>query len=84
MDAVALVRDEVREVVRRHGLDPVAQPDELRALVDDAVRSYRERSLDGALPALVDAAAAARSVYDTVAAYGPLQRHFDDPDVEEI
>src|SRR3954447_5625635 len=84
MDAVALVRDEVREAVRRHGVDPVAEPDAVRALVDAGVRSYRERSLDGSLPPLDETAETARSVYESVAGLGPLQRYFDDAEVEEI
>ncbi len=54
LGAVDTVEAEVRELVRRRDLDPVA-----------------DRS-------------AARSVYDAVAGYGPLQRHLDDPSVEEI
>ena len=84
MDAVALVRDEVREVVRRQGLDPIAEPEAVRALVDDALRAYHERSLDGSLPQIVEATEAARSVYEAVAGFGPLQRHLDDPEVEEL
>ena len=69
MDAVALVRDEVREAVRRHGLDPVAEPDAVRALVDETVRSYRERSLDGSLPVLGEHAPAVATVYAAVAGF---------------
>ena len=36
------------------------------------------------LPALPDPRQAARVVYDAVAGFGPLQRHLDDPEVEEI
>src|SRR6476659_8144934 len=84
MDAVTLVRDEVREAVRSQGLDPVAEPDAVRALVDETVRAYRERSLDGSLPQIEESVEAARAVYALVAGLGPLQRYFDDPEVEEI
>src|SRR5689334_12516232 len=84
MDAVALVRDEVREAVRSQGLDPVAEPGAVRALVEQTVRSYRERSLDGSLPPLGESVETASAVYALVAGLGPLQRWFDDPEVEEI
>jgi pilus assembly protein CpaF len=84
MDAVTLVGDEVREAVRRRGLDPVAEPDALRALVDTTVKAYRERSLDGSVPELDGQEHVERSVYESVAGFGPLQRYIDDPTVEEL
>jgi pilus assembly protein CpaF len=84
VDAVAVVEDEVRELVRRRGLDPVREPVLMRRLVEEAVADYDERSLTGGLPALVDRAAAVRSLMDAVAGFGPLQRYLDDPDVEEL
>ena len=56
----------------------------MRRLVDDVVKEYDERTLTSALPPLADARQAARSVYDAVAGFGPLQRHLDDPSVEEF
>jgi pilus assembly protein CpaF len=48
------------------------------------VAEYDERSLTFSLPPLSDTRQAARAVYDAVAGYGPLQRHLDDPEFEEI
>lgn len=84
MDAVTVVEDEVRELVRRRGLDPVAEPGLVRSLVDQVVADYGERSLAGGLPRLGDAAGVSRSVFDAVAGFGPLQRYLDDPTIEEI
>ncbi|MQA79175.1 MAG: CpaF family protein [Streptosporangiales bacterium] len=84
MDAVTVVEDEVRELVRRRGLDPVAEPGLVRSLVDQVVADYGERSLAGGLPRLGDAAGVSRSVFDAVAGFGPLQRYLDDPTVEEV
>src|SRR5688500_13783614 len=84
MQAVGLVEGEVRELVRRRGLDPAAEPAEVRRLVEEVLAEYDERSLTGLLPPLVDRDDAAREVYDAVAGFGPLQRYLDDPDVEEI
>jgi pilus assembly protein CpaF len=84
MDAVAVVEDEVRELVRRRGLDPASDPDAVRRLVEDVVADYDERSLSGTLPPLGDSQATAREVFDSVAGFGALQRYLDDPTVEEI
>ena len=69
-DAVRQVEGEVRELIRRSGLDPARHP--------------MERSMRSGMPPLADLAGAAKSILDTVAGYGPLQRYFDDPKVEEI
>jgi hypothetical protein len=82
--AVEAVEAEVRELVRRRGLDPFADQLAMRRLVDEVVHDYDERSLTSSLPPLPDPRSAARAVYDSVAGFGPLQRHLDDPTVEEI
>jgi len=82
--AVDTVELEVRELVRRRGIDPFADQVQVRRLVDEVVADYDERSLTSALPQLVNVGQAARSVYDAVAGFGPLQRHLDDPTVEEV
>ena len=82
--AVDTVEAEVRELVRRRGLDPVEDRLAMRRLIDEVVLDYDERSLSSTLPALPDPRQAARTVYDAVAGFGPLQRHLDDPEVEEI
>ena len=84
MTAVDAVEAEVRELVRRRGLDPVVDRSAMRRLVDEVVTDYDERALTSALPPLLDLRGAARAVYDSVAGFGPLQRHLDDPSVEEI
>jgi hypothetical protein len=84
VDAIAVVEDEVRELVRRRGLDPARDVAAIRRLVDDVIADYDERTLSGAMPALADRGTAARSVYDAVAGFGPLQPYLDDPEVEEI
>ncbi|KRE57207.1 CpaF family protein [Phycicoccus sp. Soil748] len=83
-DAVMTVESEVRELIRRSGLDPVRDVRQLDRLVRDAVADYDERSLHGGLPTLPDIEDAVKSVVDAVAGFGPLQQYFDDPEVEEI
>jgi len=84
MDALVMVESEVRELIRRSGVDPARDVGELDRLVRDAVADYDERSLHGSLPALPSLDDAVKSVKDAVAGFGPLQQYFDDPSVEEI
>ena len=82
MDGTAIVEREVRELVRRRGLDPASDPAAVRRLVDEVITDYDERALGSTLPPLPDSAH--RRVYDAVAGFGPLQQYLDDPTVEEI
>lgn len=84
MNAITVVEDEVRELVRRRGLDPVADPAAVRRLVAEVISDYDERSVTGAMPPLVDTGETARAVFDAVAGFGPLQKYLDDPTVEEV
>jgi pilus assembly protein CpaF len=83
-DGVDNVEAEVRELIRRGGVDPARDHDAIRTLVQDAVLDYDERSLAGGLPTLVDVSGAVKHVLDAVAGLGPLQPYLDDPGVEEI
>ena len=84
MKAITVVEDEVRELVRRRGLDPAADPAAVRRLVQEVINDYDERSENGTLPQLVDTPFVARAVFDAVAGFGPLQKYLDDPTVEEV
>lgn len=84
MDAVRTVEAEVRELIRRSGLDPAREPQAVQRLVRDAVADYDQRSMHGGMPVLTDIDQAEKSVWDTVAGFGPLQKYFDDPTIEEI
>lgn len=82
--AVEIIEADVRELVRRRGLDPVGQPQRVRLLVDEVVAEYEERALGSSLPPVGDLRQATRFVLDAVAGFGPLQRYLDDPTVEEV
>ena len=82
--ALDLVDGEVRELIRRRGLDPLVDPAPVRLLVRDVVADYSERSLASTLPPIGDVDSLVRDVLDRVAGFGPLQRYLDDPEVEEI
>ena len=84
VSAVDSIEADVRELVRRRGIDPVVDRVAMRRLVDETVAEYDDRSLTSSLPPLTDSRLAAKAAYDAVAGYGPLQRHLDDPLVEEI
>ncbi len=84
MDAQAILEGEVRELIRRRGLDPLAERGRVVGLVDAALADYDARAVLGAVPALGDPREAARAVVDAVAGLGPLQRYLDDPEIEEI
>src|SRR3954447_19010449 len=84
VNASTVVEDEVRELVRRRGIDPTNEPLAVRGLIDEVIAEYEERGLDGALPPLEDASLVARSIYDSVAGVGPLQRLLEDSTIEEI
>jgi pilus assembly protein CpaF len=84
VDGVAILEHEVRELIRRTGLDPARDRAGVVALVTDVMADYDERSVVGAVPPLTDPAAAHKAVVDAVAGLGPLQQYLDDPDVEEI
>ena len=82
--AVRQVEGEVRELIRRSGLDPATAGPAVRRLVEDVVADYDQRSLHGGMPSLGDPRSATDTVLAVVAGYGPLQQYFDDPSVEEI
>ncbi|HVE98565.1 MAG TPA: ATPase, T2SS/T4P/T4SS family [Mycobacteriales bacterium] len=84
MDATGVIEREVRELVRRRGLDPADDTAAVRKLVDEVVADYDERTLSSALPRVADRTTVARTVYDSVAGFGPLQRYLDDASIEEI
>lgn len=84
MDALRIVEDEVRELIRRRGLDPLSQAVEVHRLVEAAVSDYDERALLGPLPPLGHLDTARKYVFDAVAGFGPLQPLLDDPTIEEI
>ncbi|MDQ0755767.1 hypothetical protein QFZ61_001754 [Arthrobacter sp. B3I4] len=84
MEAVRIVEDEVRELIRRRGLDPLRQAGEVRRLVDEAITDYDERALLAPLPPIGALENARRFVFDAVAGFGPLQPLLDDPAIEEI
>lgn len=83
-EPLTLLESEVRELVRRRGIDPVRDIDSARALVTEAVAEYDHRSLVGGVPILADTAGAVKTLVDAISGLGPLQQFLDDDEVEEI
>jgi pilus assembly protein CpaF len=83
--ALAVVEEEVRELIRRRAIDPARDDGEqLRALVDEVLLDYGARVLKSNLPVIEDESSLRKTVIDRVAGFGPLQPFMDDPGVEEI
>ena len=82
--ARAIVEAEVRELVRRRGIDPVAEPAVVTSLIDEVISDYLDRAVTSQLPPLGDTGPVSRAVLDAVAGFGPLQPFLDDPTIEEI
>lgn len=78
------IHDEVKELVRRRGIDPLADPRSTRLLIDEVIGHYEERVALSSLPPLHDAADTARYVFDQLAGFGQLQQFLNDPTVEEL
>jgi len=83
-EVISSIEDEVRDLIKKRGVDPMRDVDAVRGLVDEALRSWEERALVGAVAPVKDRGATAKSVLDSVAGFGPLQRYLDDPEIEEV
>lgn len=84
-DVLPIVEDEVRELVRRRGIDPDAgEQSSLRRLVGEVLDDYEFRVQSSTLPRVLDRNGLQRELMARVGGLGPLQKFMDDPDVEEI
>ncbi|MBN9141507.1 MAG: CpaF family protein [Micrococcales bacterium] len=82
--AVGAIAEQVRERVRREGVDLRGDSALTDRLVRDEVQRYAELALGGSLPVLADEVGVARQVVDALTGLGPLQPYLDDPTVEEL
>ncbi|EAR24273.1 putative type II/type IV pathway secretion protein [marine actinobacterium PHSC20C1] len=83
-NALATIADQVRQRVRRDGVDLSRDSELASRYVRDEVRRYSERALGGSVPLLADEGQTAREVVAALTGYGPLQPYFDDDSVEEL
>lgn len=82
--ALELLDADVRDEVRRSGVDPLTEVDAVRRFARSAVVAHDQRSLSGVVRPVDDPDAVVDELVARVAGFGPLQRYLDDPTVEEI
>ena len=82
--AVALITEQVRERVRRDGVDLGSDRELVNRYVRDEVRRYSEKALGGVLPLLADEASATRQIVASLTGFGAIQPYLDDESIEEI
>ena len=83
-EAVRIITDQVRQRVRREGVDLAANNALVEQYVRDELRRYSERALGGSAPMIADEHQAAREVVAALTGFGVLQPFLDDPEIEEI
>jgi pilus assembly protein CpaF len=75
---------QVREIVRREGVDPQRDAALVRRIAESVVREHDDRSLTGAVAPVPDVDAMVGELVARVSGFGPLQPFLDDPAVEEV
>lgn len=83
-ELVDLLDQQVREVVRREGVDPQRDAALVRRIAEGVVRDHDDRSLTGMVAPVPDVGAMVGELVARVSGFGPLQPFLDDPAVEEI
>lgn len=81
---MGLIAEQVRERVRREGIDLRGDRELADRYVHDELQRYAEMALGGGAPLLTDEALVARQVVAAITGLGPLQPYLDDPRVEEV
>ena len=84
VDLVGDLDQQLRDVVRREGVDPQLEIARVRRLAEEVVRAHDERSLTGVVTPVPDPVGVVGELVARVSGFGPLQRFLDDPEVEEI
>lgn len=84
MTSVALIEDEVRELLRTRAIDPGTHPDAARAVIDQVVSEAEVARSRAGLAPMSGPNHVAKAVFDNVAGLGPLQEFLDDDDIEEV
>lgn len=82
--ALTHITEQVRDRIRRDGVDLGGDRELAGRYAHDEVRRYSERALGGVVPALADEATAVRQVVASITGFGLLQPLLDDDEIEEI
>jgi pilus assembly protein CpaF len=83
-DTLELLDAQLRDAVRRQGVDPMADHATVRRIAEEVVGEHDRRSLSGVVAPVSDPPAVLEELLARVAGFGPLQPYLDDPAVEEI
>ena len=75
---------QVRELVRRDGVDPQRDSGVVRRIAESVVRDPDERSLTGPVAPVADPPSMVGELVARISGFGPLQQFLDDDTVEEI
>lgn len=81
---VQRLEEEVRQLIRKRGVDPQRDPGAAKNLIFEAITDYDSRSLQGIVPPLEDADGVAKTLHDLIIGFGPLQALLDDDSIEEV
>lgn len=85
MDVQAYVTDQARQAIRDSRIDPQAEPAAVRAVISAAIEAAGDGFAHaGQSDPVGDADTLLAEIAADLAGFGPLQRYFDDPTVEEI
>ena len=74
----------VRDEIRRSGVDPIRDSAGAHQVIEATMGAYFAESVAEDQPFGFDAESIRSHLHDSIAGFGPLQKYFDDPQVEEI
>jgi len=80
MSLTMVIEQRVRDALRATNLDPMRDPHAVRELVQQVVGEVASESVHEP----VDVHGLMQEIQDSITGFGPLQRFFDDPEVEEV
>lgn len=83
-EAERLIESDVRELIRKSSIDPLAQQSEAKDLIYKALRSYEQQMMRGLVPRIESNAQLVNALFDRVCGFGEIQQYLDDPSIEEI
>jgi pilus assembly protein CpaF len=83
-ELVERLDQQVRELVRREGVDPQREAALVRRLAEGVVREHDDRSLTGVVAPVPDVGVMVGELVARVSGFGPLQQFLDDESVEEV
>ena len=84
VQAERIIETNVRELIRHSNIDPLAQQQEAKELIQKALGAYETQMIRGEVPRVNNIDGLITVLFDRVCGFGDLQKYLDDPTVEEI